>query len=49
MKATFLPSQLFRSEMSFPGSCLLAGAELASVDTWFHGRKGSGLLFSTYL
>lgn len=31
-KATFLPLQLFWSEMSFPGSCLLAGAELASAE-----------------
>lgn len=30
-KATSLLLQLFCSEMSFPGSCLLAGAELASV------------------
>lgn len=31
-KATFLPLRLFCSEMSFPGSCLLAGAELASSE-----------------
>lgn len=31
-KATFLPLQLFCFEMSFPGSCLLAGAELASEE-----------------
>lgn len=30
-KATFLLLQLFCSEMSLPGSCLLAGAELASA------------------
>lgn len=39
--------KLFCSEMSFPGSCLLVGAVLAS--TWFHGREVSGLLFSIYL
>lgn len=31
-KTTFLPLQLFCSEMSFPGSCLLAGAELGSAE-----------------
>lgn len=48
-KLTFLPLQLFCSEMSFPGCYLLTGAVLATAEPQFHVREGCDLLFSIYV